>query len=355
MVGPNAAEASHMYFAEGVGHWFGGLMATHPPLPDRIRAIEPGWDGQYLQGDSGPTRGALFDPRASGLHGGSETLALDVVESRVADSPQLVGNPSELSRHTAEAVLDSTAEKLRYAAHTPFDARALIYAMLIAEDPEVRQVQLDEIAGRDDPRLIAAVEDFLPLLEGTDDLHRLTLAQAAMPALKVGSRSQAQRLLRTIAELIKADRQIALFEWVLHRVLVQELRPYFEKPSAPRWRYGTLSQVSDACAELLSALATRGNPQARSQREAFSAGAEALGLSLAFDTRPDPNLSRLSEALSRLRHLTPLAKPRVLKAAAATVLADELVTVDEGALLQGVAAALDCPLPPAIYNELTTS
>ncbi|MEM1432518.1 MAG: M48 family metallopeptidase [Pseudomonadota bacterium] len=355
MLSPNAAEASHMYFAEGVGHWLGGLMATHPPLPDRIRAIEPGWDGQFLEGNAGLAASGPSDPRLSGLHAGTEALALDVVESRVADSPQLVGNPSEVSRRTAEAVLDSTEHKLRDAAHSPFDARALIYALLIATDPLLRQRQLAQVAERDDARLPGAVEGLLPLLETTDDLHRLTLAQAAMPALKASSRDQAQRLLRTIAELIKADRQIALFEWVLHRILVQELRPHFEKPSPPRWRYGTLSQVSDACAELLSALATRGNPQARSQREAFAAGAEALGLALAFDSRPDPNLERLSGAMGRLRRLTPLAKPRVLKAAAATVLADELVTVDEGALLQGVAATLDCPLPPAIYNELTTA
>jgi hypothetical protein len=31
------------------------------------------------------------------------------------------------------------------------------------------------------------------------------------------------------------------------------------------------------------------------------------------------------------------------------VLADQRVSAREGALLQGIAAALDCPLPPSIY------
>ena len=40
---PRAAEASHMYFAEGIS----SLFATHPPLNDRIARIEPQWDGKY--------------------------------------------------------------------------------------------------------------------------------------------------------------------------------------------------------------------------------------------------------------------------------------------------------------------
>lgn len=352
MTAPGAAQASHMYFAEGLTHWLGGIMATHPPLPDRIRAIEPNWDGNFIVGAGGT---ALADsPLPEGVAGFSsaDSLSLDVIESRVAESPELVGNPSRLSHQTAEAVVDSTDERLREAAHSPFDARALIYTLLLLPVAKLQARQLETIEQLEDARTRRATERLVPLVDGIDDLHRLTLAQAAMPALKASSRNQARTLLRVIAELIKADAEIELFEWVLHRVVVQELKPHFERPAPPRWDYGTLSQVIGPCTELLTALATRGNPQLRSQAEAFAAGAEALGLNITFDPKPDPNLRRLTEAMRALRKLTPLAKPRVLKAAAATVLADELVTVDEGALLQGVAASLDCPLPPAIYAEL---
>ena len=37
-------EVRHMLFAEAVGRHAAGLMATHPPLTDRIRALEPGFD-----------------------------------------------------------------------------------------------------------------------------------------------------------------------------------------------------------------------------------------------------------------------------------------------------------------------
>src|SRR6185295_3009534 len=43
LVNPRAAEAGHMYFAEGIT----SLFATHPPLNERIRRIDPQWDGKY--------------------------------------------------------------------------------------------------------------------------------------------------------------------------------------------------------------------------------------------------------------------------------------------------------------------
>ena len=68
----------------------------------------------------------------------------------------------------------------------------------------------------------------------------------------------------------------------------------------------------------------------------------------------DPNFSALNAALCKLRALRPLQKPRMIKACAATVLADGGASGRQGALLQGIAATLDCPLPPSIYGNADT-
>jgi hypothetical protein len=46
----HAVEMSHMFFGQAIRLLFGGMMATHPPLAERIRAIEPGWDGAFPSG-----------------------------------------------------------------------------------------------------------------------------------------------------------------------------------------------------------------------------------------------------------------------------------------------------------------
>src|SRR5262249_60045781 len=45
---PEAAEVAHMFFASAfLGGGLGGLLATHPPLLDRIRRLDPQFDGTF--------------------------------------------------------------------------------------------------------------------------------------------------------------------------------------------------------------------------------------------------------------------------------------------------------------------
>jgi len=43
----HAEEASHMFFGNGMGESFFHMMDTHPPLAERIRAIDPSFDGSF--------------------------------------------------------------------------------------------------------------------------------------------------------------------------------------------------------------------------------------------------------------------------------------------------------------------
>ncbi|WP_025111510.1 M48 family metallopeptidase [Pseudomonas sp. H1h] len=44
---PRAKEFSHLYFSAGSTSFFKSLFATHPDLSERIRRIDPQWDGQF--------------------------------------------------------------------------------------------------------------------------------------------------------------------------------------------------------------------------------------------------------------------------------------------------------------------
>ena len=43
----HAPDLCHMFFGNGLGDSLFGAMATHPPIPDRIHAIDPAWDGKF--------------------------------------------------------------------------------------------------------------------------------------------------------------------------------------------------------------------------------------------------------------------------------------------------------------------
>ncbi|HEX6961492.1 MAG TPA: M48 family metallopeptidase, partial [Lacipirellula sp.] len=81
---PNAAEASHMFFAQGVWEGFTALTATHPPLDDRIRRLQPDWDGTYPAEKlsatefAGGGRLAGLVGEAAGSHQAAEVVAASI-------------------------------------------------------------------------------------------------------------------------------------------------------------------------------------------------------------------------------------------------------------------------------------
>jgi Tellurite resistance protein TerB len=82
---------------------------------------------------------------------------------------------------------------------------------------------------------------------------------------------------------------------------------------------------------------------------AFDKGAAVLKLGW---TAPLPrqglDTAKVSAALERIRHLSPFAKPGILKACFEAAAADGVLHPTETELVRMVAATLDCPLPPAL-------
>jgi len=372
MTSAAAEEASHLFFGECGKHGFTGLLATHPPLEERIRAIQPRWNGEFpvlVPADlrrapadaeaAGPSAARLGTAAVSGFAAAVEAPGRPAVDDDALlieiDPDSLSEEVGRLDQHSLDAAVDlleDTGERLRDAARDPFGCRALIYAMVLSPRDGLRRAQralIDRQAEAGVPEQVDALAD---ALAGEHEAQRLALVELAMPALKSLSPTQYARFMNNVAALIKLDRQIELFEWVLHRLLVKELTPHFGRPRPARPRYGRLQPLEGEIHELLSAVARAGHPddEAAAAR-ALQAGLRSLAMSDAGGlVEADPNFSRLNRALGRLRQVKPLTKPRLIKACAATARADGRIGGAQGALLQGIAAALDCPLPPSIYS-----
>ena len=53
---PNALQASHFFFSLATSG-FTSVFSTHPPLDERIRRLDPGWDGTFPESEAGGVRG----------------------------------------------------------------------------------------------------------------------------------------------------------------------------------------------------------------------------------------------------------------------------------------------------------
>ncbi|MEQ9003734.1 MAG: hypothetical protein RIE74_09220, partial [Pseudomonadales bacterium] len=352
-----AGEASHMFFGQVGRGFMNGLLSTHPPLERRIRAVDPRWDGRFavvtpLPDAAGAATGAAADAAVdagvSRLDAGPGAPAAAAAE--VADA---VGRLDEGALAGAQRLIAGLPEALHAAAHEPYPARALMYALVMDQPAPYRQRQIEHLAAHAERGMIGEMGRLQAALAPLDEIDRMALVDLAVPALKQLSASQYRQFVGNLIALIKADQQIDLFEWVLHRLLVKDLTPHFEKPRPERARYGDLEALQPHVVVVLSALAReQAAPGAAdgAAAQAFAAGMAELGATGALQDADDVNFARLNRALAELRQLKPLVKPRLIKACAAVVLADGQVSTRQAALLRGIAATMDCPLPPGVIQ-----
>lgn len=344
---PNAVEASHMFFAAGVWEGFTSLTATHPPLAERIRRLDPQWNGEYPPAPAAPAITAELGEGAAGLVGGVGRAAV-VPLAVVKHAADQVGDPTERHRQYAAALVEGLPPIVKQSVREPYGARAVLLGLLTDRKPAVREKQISALRELATPDLVQLTLKLLPALDSLDVRMRLPLVDLSLPALRAMSPSQYEQFLKCFKALVAADNRLGLFEWTLYRILLRHLRPQFEKTAAPRATYYGLQKLGEPCSVLLSTLAHADN-RGGDAAGAFNAGAEKLpGVPVRMLPADQCGLEALSKALDELSRVQEKQLRRLVAACAATICADHEVTVAEAELLRGVCDMLHCPMPPLL-------
>ena len=351
LISPRAAEASHMYFAEGVA----SLFATHPPVDERIRRIDPDWDGKYPPALPTDAVARVESENAEGfIEGMAGAAAVDVYDRpvplpTVQHAARQVASPTDVHRTYVQQLLASIPRSLIDAAHEPYGARALIFALLLDKNADVRAAQLSALQETADSNVFELTLKLVKAVNQLDVRARLPLIDMALPALRALSVSQYNEFIKCYLALVDADRRISLFEWTLHHVLLRHLRPQFEAVRAPQIVYYGLQQLGEQCSVLLSALARASH---HDDEAAFEAGARQI---------PEANprllpkeacgLNALDHAMRDLAQVAPKLRARLVGACASCICADEDINVTECELLRAICDMLDCPMPPLLAGQ----
>jgi hypothetical protein len=351
LIGPRAAEASHMYFAEGVA----SLFATHPPLNVRIRAIDPDWDGKFPPPLPTDAIAGVEAVGAEGfIEGVTSAAAVDVYDRpvpvpTVQHAARQVASPTEVHRTYVQQLLAAMPQSLIDAAHEPYGARALIFALLLDGNADVRAAQLAALQKAADANVFELTLQLVPPAHQLDVQGLLPLVDMSLPALRALSVSQYNEFIKCFLALVDADRRISLFEWTLHHILLRHLRPQFEAVKPPQIVYYGLQQLGQQCSVLLSALA-RASQQ--DDDAAFAAGARHIPeASLQLLPQDASGLNALDQALHDLAQVAPKQRARLVGACASCICADAAVNVTECELLRAICDMLDCPMPPLVAGQ----
>jgi Zn-dependent protease with chaperone function len=352
LASPNAPEASHLFFGQGLRGGLQMLFATHPPLEERIRRLDPNW-----QAGTRPVRTRASRAAATGAAGFAATeSAADRSASQSVNAEdsaiEQVGQPTAAHIAYAAALVESLPRAVVEAAREPYGARAVIYALLIDREDEPRNRQLEQLARFGEAGIDSETRRLLPEIEPLEARYRLPLVDIALPSLCALSADQYQAFKTNMRALVVADEKIELFEWVLQRMIFSHLRPHFERVKPPRIRHTSPRKLSEPCAVMLSILAHAGSSSEAAIRTAFETGASQLpGIDIALLPRERAGLGELDRALGRLAETDPSTREQLLRACAACIAADREITQAEGELVRAIADGIGCPMPPLLPGQ----
>ncbi|MBQ0762840.1 M48 family metallopeptidase [Marinobacter psychrophilus] len=390
----HASDMNHMCFGESTRMKFMGLLASHPPIEDRINALQPGLitrlrsrlrdtrssealrntqaenSSQRQANTLGNAPGsspestqtstpasalgfadpAPFNTRAN--KGSGSPLAGNNRYRMAADTPMSVrvGQVYPGSENYAKDLLGQLPATCRGLIYTRAGAVQLSYSLLIADLPAEQQqrylalLPAHSVVGHQEPIL----QKLLPTVTALGAAARFPLLELAMPALRKLDPSEQQQLIRNVKALAVADQNISLFELALTSFFSRHLSPRSGRAVAVKHR--RFQPVLPALRQLFSLLAraSADNPQ---QAQALFRQAMA-GFGVSGDAVPkiltSVSLRELSQALAELNKLSPLLKPAIIDASAECVSQNGHISVREYEMMRLVADQLDCPMPPLI-------
>ncbi len=351
-------EVAHMLFAKGRSS---RLFATHPPLVERIRAIQPRFDPRELTeiaarmqrhaqalSAQAETDAETAAPRA--MPGGSGLMLTP--ESMIAR----IGQPGFGQVITAGRLTAAIPQILERAAQTAEWAPEVICYLLMGQESDVREHQLlmvTEALGQEAERHVSLLLRDAPRLEPE---LRLPLLEVSFPALRRRPESDLKTLLALVDRLIHADGRIEPFEYALAKLLTRHIEDVLHPSAASVGGHGQLAESSREVVELLTILAHHGQRERAAAHAALLVGIKRLGAKpealdrikedwLASEWLGQGWSGRLDAALVKLDRLRLEDKQRLLGAMAATVLADGQVATTELELLRVICAILRMPLP----------
>lgn len=349
-------QVAHMLFVSGSPR----LLATHPPLLQRLQALDPHINQEQL--DS-MLRRAQVQWRESAAAMPAPALAPEESEEPVLpDMPKPAprGVPASAERiagtaglpgpqHLAFAVALRRAlpDSLRATAAAPEQARALLLALVTSEDPDLRQKQLELVAARLGAAEAEAVRAGASRARKLPPLQRLPAVLQLFAAVRALPESERLLLSTLLHDMLRCDGRLSVFEYSLEKLALRALSPRAAL-AAP---HGSLA-LTDRAEQLgvvFAVLARHGARDGEQARRAYEAGIAPL----LPRHRPAWNVIEdwvpvFDTALDSLRGLQAAAKQMVVEGLVRTIAHDNWLEPEEAELLRAICGVLECPLPPVL-------
>jgi Zn-dependent protease with chaperone function len=347
----SAKEVSHMLFGEG--RRFSRLSATHPPLHERIAALDP----TFSETDVEKLRERWRDEPPNGLAEdvarGLAPAVAPTVGAPVAVTPAQVsaraGTLTAGDLDHGSALSAQVPRHIHQLATQPSTAASVVLAMLVSDEDGLRAAQLAAVQERLGIAVAKSVDALGAEVADLPPHLRLPLVGIASPQLTGRPDHEQRALLGALDDLALADGGVSLFEYCLTRTVRVTVQDAADPALRSRPGSVRVRQVTDEIATVLAALARSGNSDPAAAQQAFATAFDHLQTGVPVPEMPAGGTWRQLDACwPALDGLARLEKRLLVEAMVFAVLDDDKLTTQEAELLRAACALVHVPLPALV-------
>ncbi len=375
----HAAELNHMCFGESVSIKFmSGLMASHPPLEDRITRINPHFD---LNATVSMPEHYHEQQQSSDEHDSPESMAGVAGISQLAGSGSGSGsgesstNPSKY-HPSAETTIKVNAKQvmndvgaltseqiergqamrmaidpeLHQALTTEEGSRAVVYCLVLDIERRTREREVNLIVEGDNNEVAKLAWSLWEFVHDLGLAFRQPLLDLAMGVISYSDKSIRDKMAKTLREIIMFDGKVDFSELMVMLAVSPQLSDGAHKIT--RNQYKSINKLKPELFAVFGLLAMAGSDDEGEWQVAFEVAVEHCELPESdFPAADQMSFSVLNKSIQKLRGLMPNKKQIVFAACVEMVLYDEEITLREYEMIRLMAKALECPLPVSISGE----
>ena len=175
-------------------------------------------------------------------------------------------------------------------------------------------------------------------------IEKLAIVDLSLAWLRKMDALEARDFISLTQELIEADGQVEMFEFMLQQVIRRHVEIGTGMVSVPSIKFRKLAEIEDEMMNLLSAFGRVCGGEGVVAK-AFLEYREHTGRE---PYQTEVGLQKVAEALAKMDASTPLVKQQILRLCSLVVMDDGKVDDLEMELLRATAEAIGAPIPPMV-------
>ena len=322
---PRAAEAAHMFFSSP-GSLLSGWLATHAPLTERIRLLDP----------------SVIVSMAEAQRERHASQSQEVSAKREWQSSALsgLGAASSINADYGTKMRNSLGQALAF--YNLAQAKGAVLGMLVAQDEQLREEEIRWLL----PVLSAEEMEAVALWQAQSlsmaSVQKIAVMDLAIPLLRRMDLQEYDRFREHARHLISCDGEVTLFELMMVRAMERHLAGTFERRDLSPIRYHRMEQLENELARLLSCFACFSQSS-----ETWQTGAVAYRQLTGRELPQIENdLTHLDGVLTTMDQASPPLKKQILQWCGESISQDGIIDDREIELLRAAADAIGTLLPP---------